>query len=91
MDARRRLGLGVLTVAVALVALAAPAGGYVYWGNVNTNSIARANLDGTGVNNNFINLPPPTRPAVSQSTASTSTGPTAPPATSGARTSTGPA
>ena len=89
MDAHRRLGLGVIAVAVALLALATPAGAYVYWGNVNTNSIARANLDGSGVNNNFINLPDGMAPG-GISTANTSTGPTAPPVTSGARTSTGP-
>ena len=27
---------------------------YVYWANLGTNTIARANLDGTGVNENFI-------------------------------------
>ncbi|HEX3359513.1 MAG TPA: Ig-like domain-containing protein [Solirubrobacterales bacterium] len=29
-------------------------GGYIYWGNTETNQIGRANLDGTGVNQSFI-------------------------------------
>lgn len=33
---------------------AAPANAYVYWGNTTTNTIGRANLDGTGVNQSFI-------------------------------------
>jgi len=32
-------------------------GPFIYWANSNTNSIARANLDGTNVNLNFVNLP----------------------------------
>jgi hypothetical protein len=53
--ARRRL----LTVPVAITALlcaASPAHAYIYWtqGNGNSGPIGRANLDGTGVRENFI-------------------------------------
>jgi sugar lactone lactonase YvrE len=34
--------------------LAAPASAYVYWANSSSNTIGRANLDGTGVNQSFI-------------------------------------
>jgi len=42
------------TLALAALAFASRAEAYVYWTNVDTDSIGRANLDGTGVNPNFI-------------------------------------
>jgi hypothetical protein len=42
------------SMAMACAWHAAPADAYVYWGNISTNTIGRANLDGTGVNQSFI-------------------------------------
>jgi virginiamycin B lyase len=50
----RRAALALTTFAVATFALAAPADAFVYWANSGTNSIARANLDGTGADQSFI-------------------------------------
>src|SRR5690349_12295432 len=56
MDAGRvRVGsLALVAVALATIALAARADAYVYWTHLDTESIGRANPDGTGVNPNFI-------------------------------------
>jgi len=50
--------LAALTAAafIALLCAAAPAAGYVYWSG--SGAIGRANLDGTGVDNSFITVPP---------------------------------
>ena len=41
-------------MALAALCLPASAGAYVYWTNSSSNSIGRANLDGSGVNESFI-------------------------------------
>jgi len=47
---------GALCLIVGLCALALPAraGAFVYWDNVGTTAVARANLDGTSANQSFI-------------------------------------
>ena len=50
----RRAALVLATLAVATLALAARADAFVYWTDQATDTIARANLDGTGVNQSFI-------------------------------------
>jgi hypothetical protein len=64
-DMRLRAPLLVLALLAALLilplAFAARADALIYWTSPNTNSIGRANLDGTGVNENFISglgMPP---------------------------------
>ena len=60
---RRARALAIVALAVGLVGVAFPAsaGAYVYWINWNQTtaqgSIGRANLDGTGANQNFITFP----------------------------------
>jgi sugar lactone lactonase YvrE len=44
----------LLACCVAAFWLAAPAGAYIYWGNIGTGSIGRANLDGSGSTDTFI-------------------------------------
>ena len=48
--------------------------GHIYWANFGTDTIGRANLDGTGANQSFITGA--SSPWASRSTAATSTGPT---------------
>ena len=50
----RRALLALATAAVATLALVARADAFVYWANFNTGTIARANLDGSGVDQSFI-------------------------------------
>jgi virginiamycin B lyase len=50
---RRGIG-GFVLALVLLVAFAPGAGAYIYWANGATNTIGRANLDGSGVNNSFV-------------------------------------
>ena len=50
----RRAALVLATLAVATLALAARADAFVYWTDQATDTIARANLDGTGANQSFI-------------------------------------
>jgi len=50
----RALGLAVLGALVVSLVVTQAAQAYVYWANLDTNTIARANLDGTGVNQRFI-------------------------------------
>ncbi len=50
----RALGLAVLGALVVSLVVSQAAQAYVYWANLDTNTIARANLDGTGVNQRFI-------------------------------------
>jgi streptogramin lyase len=50
----RRAAFAVAAVALASIALAARADAYVYWTHLDTESIGRANPDGTGVDPNFI-------------------------------------
>jgi len=52
----RRAALALATLVVALFALAARADAFIYWANgpQGSDSIARANLDGTGVDQTFI-------------------------------------
>jgi Ca2+-binding RTX toxin-like protein len=56
----RRVALGLLTVALATLALVARADAYLYWSSANpfeaqgTPAIGRADLDGTNPNQNFI-------------------------------------
>ncbi len=45
---------GLASTAAVTALHATPAGAYVYWVNNASHSIGRANLDGTGVNQNFI-------------------------------------
>ena len=60
---RARVRVAILLVTAALIVLALPssAGAFVYWINWNhttaQGSIGRANLDGTGANQNFITFP----------------------------------
>ena len=58
-----------LTALLALAALCLPtgAGAYVYWTNSASNSIGRANLDGSSVNQSFISVSIPTGVAVDAS------------------------
>ena len=49
----RWIVLAVSTLMLVMLALAARADAFVYWANT-ANTIARANLDGSGVNENFI-------------------------------------
>jgi virginiamycin B lyase len=53
----RSVILGLLGAALFAVALPAGADAYVYWANAGTNTIGRANLDGTGANQGFITGP----------------------------------
>ena len=50
----RRAAFALAALAVVSIALAARADAYVYWTHLDTESIGRANPDGTGVNPNFI-------------------------------------
>ena len=49
-----RATVAVVALAVGTLALVARADAFVYWASASTNSIGRANLDGTGVNPSFI-------------------------------------
>jgi hypothetical protein len=49
-----RAVLLLAAVLVLTLAVAARADAFVYWANTNAGTIGRANLDGTGVNQNFI-------------------------------------
>jgi hypothetical protein len=54
MSTRARIAIG-LVCGLASLLVAAPAGAYVYWANVNVDKgIGRANLDGSGVNQSFV-------------------------------------
>jgi virginiamycin B lyase len=60
----RRIALVFAALAVAILALAARADAFIYWTNVvggpsQQGAIGRANLDGTGVNQNFIGASDP--------------------------------
>ena len=59
-EVRRRVRCLAALGAVAclsILALAADAGAYIYWANININrTIGRANLDGTGVNQSFVTV-----------------------------------
>src|ERR687883_121650 len=50
----RRAAPTLATLVLATFVLAAPADAFVYWANSGTNSIGRANVDGTGANQSFI-------------------------------------
>ncbi len=50
----RAVRLAVLVAMLAALAVPASAGAFIYWTNVPTNTIGRANLDGTGVDQSFI-------------------------------------
>src|ERR671932_420873 len=50
----RRAAPPLATLVLATFVLAAPADAFVYWANSGTNSIGRANLDGTGADQSFI-------------------------------------
>jgi parallel beta-helix repeat protein len=50
----RLAAFGLATPVVATLALAARADAFVYWANLNTHTIGRANLDGSSVNPGFI-------------------------------------
>src|SRR5918911_416018 len=50
----RRAAPTLATLVLATFVLAAPADAFVYWANSGTNSIGRANLDGTGADQSFI-------------------------------------
>ncbi len=52
-----RKALMALVLSLGLIALAIPAGAqaFIYWGNGNSTTIGRANLNGTAVNTSFIN------------------------------------
>jgi hypothetical protein len=50
----RRAALALATLLVATLALAGRADAFVYWTGFISNSIGRANLDGTGVDPNFM-------------------------------------
>ncbi len=50
----RALGLAVLGALVVSLVVSQAAQAYVYWANLDTHTIARANLDGSGVNQRFI-------------------------------------
>ncbi len=52
----RGAAMAFATLAVAALAFAARADALIYWANANTNSIGRANLDGTGANGGFIKV-----------------------------------
>ena len=49
-----RAALALAALAAAILALAGRADAFVYWGNSSSGTIARANLDGTGVNQSFM-------------------------------------
>jgi virginiamycin B lyase len=51
---RTRLGLAWVLVVLASGCCASQAGAYVYWTNSESNSIGRANLDGSGADQSFI-------------------------------------
>ena len=52
---RKRFAIVIGVAAAGVMALGAQAAdAYVYWANNGTDSIGRANLDGTGVNQSFI-------------------------------------
>jgi virginiamycin B lyase len=53
-DVVRRAAFALAALAVVSIALAARADAYVYWTHLDTESIGRANPDGTGINPNFI-------------------------------------
>jgi len=53
-DVVRRAAFALAALAVVSITLAARADAYVYWTHLDTESIGRANPDGTGVNPNFI-------------------------------------
>jgi hypothetical protein len=60
----RRIALAFATLAVAILALAGHADAFIYWTNIvggpsQQGTIGRANLDGTGVNQNFIGASDP--------------------------------
>ena len=73
-------------VVLAVLALAAPAEAFVYWGNFNDNGIGRSDLDGRNRDQSVV-VGRRARSG-SRSTTSTSTGPTSTRARSGARSST---
>jgi virginiamycin B lyase len=50
----RRATVTLVALAMATLALVARADAFVYWASSSTNSIGRANLDGTGANQSFI-------------------------------------
>jgi virginiamycin B lyase len=52
--ALRRLALALVVAAVLVLVTAPSAGAYIFWTNLDTNTIGRAYLDGTGVNQSFI-------------------------------------
>ncbi|HEX3737922.1 MAG TPA: hypothetical protein VHV53_10300, partial [Solirubrobacterales bacterium] len=55
MTRKARKALPLLTLVVAgCLCLATQASAYVYWGNLGSGTIARANLDGSGVDQSFI-------------------------------------
>ena len=63
LDVVRRGALALAALAVATLALAARADAFVYWADLNSNSIGRASLDGKVVEPFFISLPPGNAPA----------------------------
>jgi hypothetical protein len=54
MTRKLRLTLASVLAVAALGAIAPAANAYVYWANLGTSTIGRANLDGTGVTQSFI-------------------------------------
>jgi virginiamycin B lyase len=51
---RRIVSSAIVAAMLGVLALPASAGAFLYWANAGTNSIGRANVDGSGVNQSFI-------------------------------------